>query len=79
MNGLFAVNQKWIMDKIIFVGLTNSSNEIKGCKLITGTQLEHGELSTRMVSNENGFVSVEISKLSILIGIEFTLELTFGK
>ncbi|CAA2973274.1 alpha-glucosidase [Olea europaea subsp. europaea] len=79
LNGLFAVNQKWIIDKIIFVGLTNSSNKIKGCKLITGTQLEHGELSTRMVSNENGFVSVEISKLSILIGIEFTLELTFGK
>ncbi|KAL2474144.1 Glycosyl hydrolase family 31 protein [Forsythia ovata] len=79
LNREFALSKKWIIDKVTFIGLTKSSYKIKGCRLIIGTESEHKELSTRMNSNDNGFVSVEISELSILIGKEFILELTFGK
>ena len=73
-NGGYALSQKWIIDKITFIGLEKvdglqSVNITKGAKL-TGKS----DVKTNFHTDER-FAMVEISSVSILIGREFELEL----
>ncbi|CAI9788021.1 unnamed protein product [Fraxinus pennsylvanica] len=76
LNEEFAVNQKWIVDKVTFLGLNKSFNKIKRYNLVTGTGVkENRRLDISIKANSNGYVNVEISNLSILVGKEFVLEI----
>ncbi|KAL7241395.1 hypothetical protein ACSBR1_014065 [Camellia fascicularis] len=77
VNREFATSQKWIIEKMTFVGLKNFKM-LKGYELITnlGAKL-FGNFSTSFKDNGR-FVTVEMSGLSLLIGEEFKLELNLG-
>ncbi|CAA2934416.1 alpha-glucosidase-like isoform X2 [Olea europaea var. sylvestris] len=77
LNEEFAVNQKWTIDKVTFLGLNESFKKIKGYQLVTGMGVrENRHLDISIKANSNGYVNVEISNLSILVGKEFVLEIT---
>ena len=77
MNGGFALSQKWIIDEVIFIGL-KKGKRFKRYELETtnGTNL-NGNSVIKESSDSLGFLTVEVSKLSLLIGKEFELELNF--
>nr|POE66063.1 alpha-glucosidase [Quercus suber] len=77
LNGGFALSQKWIIDKVIFIGL-KKGKRLKRYDLetINGTNL-NGNSVIKESFDSLGFLTVEVSKLSILIGKEFKLELNF--
>ncbi|KAK9286100.1 hypothetical protein L1049_014480 [Liquidambar formosana] len=79
VNGGFAVSQKWIIDKVTFIGL-KKDRTLKGYELYTrmGTK-SSAKSGIRTSSVGHGqFVIVEISGLSLPIGEEFKLELKLG-
>lgn len=73
VNAGFALSQKWIIEKVTFLGLKN----VKKSELISNSGAEMGRSSGVSGSFDvNGeFASVEFSGLSLLIGEEFKLEL----
>ncbi|KAL3833756.1 hypothetical protein ACJIZ3_008492 [Penstemon smallii] len=73
----FALSRKWIIDKVTVLGLGSDFKKINGCELISG--LERRKLAVKVGDTNNGFVVLEISKLSMLIGKEFMLEIAFNK
>ncbi|KAL4627939.1 hypothetical protein ACB092_05G202700 [Castanea dentata] len=77
VNGGFALSQKWIIDKVIFIGLKKGKS-LKRYELETtnGTNL-NGNSVIKESFDSLGFVTVEVSNLSLLIGKEFKLELNF--
>ncbi|VVA35075.1 PREDICTED: alpha-glucosidase [Prunus dulcis] len=79
VNGGFALSQKWIIDKVTIIGLDKvdgleryALNITKGANLKGG----HSDIRASFDSNKR-FVMVEISRLSILIGADFNLELKY--
>ncbi|MED6193606.1 hypothetical protein PIB30_021258 [Stylosanthes scabra] len=68
-NGRFALDQKWIIDKVTFLGIPKD----------TELNIENGTSSMRKmvthVTNSSEFVSIEVSKLSQPIGKAFKLEI----
>ncbi|KAL7131226.1 hypothetical protein ABFS83_13G184200 [Erythranthe nasuta] len=78
INEEFAVSQKWIIGKVTFLGLTRDFNRIKGCGLCTGAGMEN-RMAVKVEENHNGFVTLEVSKLSMLIGKEFKMEIVPDK
>ncbi|KAI3726487.1 hypothetical protein L1987_66284 [Smallanthus sonchifolius] len=72
-NGGFASSQKWIIEKVTFIGLENASST-SGCALCTsvGAEIRGGRVK---VGGGGGFRTAEISGLSVLIGEEFELNL----
>ncbi|CAB4307053.1 unnamed protein product [Prunus armeniaca] len=79
VNGGFALSQKWIIDKVTIIGLEKvdglegyTLNITKGANLKGG----HSDIRASFDSNKR-FVTVEISRLSILIGADFNLELKY--
>ncbi|KAA8537096.1 hypothetical protein F0562_029574 [Nyssa sinensis] len=80
VNGEFAVSQKWIIDKVTFLGLKRVKR-LEGYELITsmGANL-HDNSGMRASFNGSGsFATVEIGDLSLLLGKEFKLVLRLGK
>ncbi|PIN17747.1 Maltase glucoamylase [Handroanthus impetiginosus] len=75
-NEEFAVSQKWIIDKVTILGLTRNFNKIKGCELVSGMGTKDRKMNTEVKENHKGFVTLEVSKLSLLIGKEFKLKCT---
>ena len=77
VNGGFALSQKWIIDKVIFIGL-KKGKRLKRYELETtnGTNL-NGNSVIKESFDSLGFLTVEVSKLSLLIGKEFKLEVNF--
>ncbi|KAG8385162.1 hypothetical protein BUALT_Bualt03G0013100 [Buddleja alternifolia] len=75
-NGDFAVSQNWIVDKVTILGLKRGFNKIKGCE-INGMRMKDRKLAVKFEDKVNEFVTLEMSKLSLLIGKEFTMEITF--
>ncbi|XP_076916336.1 alpha-glucosidase-like [Bidens hawaiensis] len=72
-NGSFALSQKWIIEKVTFIGLENASSTTS-CALCTSAKAEmHG--GTVTVGGGGQFGIAEISDLSVFIGEEFELEL----
>lgn len=77
LNGEFAVSQKWIINKVTILGLKKSVNSLKGYNLISNNFVGRkllGSTRIRTTLDGNGFVIMEISGLSLLIGKEFKLE-----
>ncbi|KAI3777289.1 hypothetical protein L1987_47088 [Smallanthus sonchifolius] len=68
-NGGFALRQKWMIEKVTFIGLENASG-ITGYELSTvGAEVRGGRVEV------DGFGMAKISGLSVLIGEEFELKL----
>ncbi|KAG6642571.1 hypothetical protein I3843_09G145000 [Carya illinoinensis] len=72
VNGGYALSQKWIIDKVTFIGLENG-------KRLKGTKLNGKPVRNTYLDSHGQFLVVEVSKLSLLIGKEFKLELEFLK
>ncbi|KAK1422139.1 hypothetical protein QVD17_25045 [Tagetes erecta] len=71
-NGGFALGQKWMIEKVTFIGLENASSTT-GYELSTaGTEVRGGRVK---VVGGGRFGMVEIAGLSVLIGEEFELKL----
>ncbi|GLT53416.1 hypothetical protein SLA2020_266860 [Shorea laevis] len=72
VNGEFALSQKWIINKVTFVGLKKAKRlkeyEVK-------TSKSRNSVIKVSLDSSGLFVIVEVSKLSLLIGQEFKLEL----
>ncbi|KAK6150179.1 hypothetical protein DH2020_017704 [Rehmannia glutinosa] len=77
LNEDYALSQKWIIDKVTILGLKTGFGKIKGCEfLVSGMRMRHRNLAVKAKDELNGFVILEVSKLSMLIGKEFRLEIT---
>lgn len=77
LSGEFALSRKWIIDKVTFLGLTTDFNKIKGGELTTSqVGVEKRNLGIKVEENHTGFVTLEVSNLSLLIGKEFRMEVT---
>lgn len=72
VNGEFALSQKWIINKVTFVGLEKAKRlkeyEVK-------TSKSRNSVIKVSLDSSGQFAIVEVSKLSLLIGQEFKLEL----
>ncbi|XP_031247952.1 alpha-glucosidase-like [Pistacia vera] len=73
LNGNFALSQRWIINKVTFIGLENVE-KMKGykVKITTGTELIENSV---IKASGNNVLTVEISEESLLIGKEFMLAL----
>ncbi|KAK4488041.1 hypothetical protein RD792_003782, partial [Penstemon davidsonii] len=76
LNGGFALSRKWIIDKVTILGLRKGF-KIIGSELVSG--VERRKLAVKVEDTANGFVVLEISNVTVLIGKEFVLEITFAK
>jgi alpha-glucosidase len=72
VNGEFALSQKWIINKVTFIGL-EKAKRFKEYEV--ETNLKRNSVIKVSLDNSRQFVIVEVSKLSLLIGQEFKLEL----
>ncbi|KAL8549486.1 hypothetical protein ACS0TY_008357 [Phlomoides rotata] len=77
-NGNFSITQKWIVDEVIVVGLKNDFNKVGGVEIVRGTRVDEEDLVINTVANEGGFITVEVSKLSLLVGKDFRVEIKPG-
>lgn len=79
VNGEFALSQKWIINKVTILGLKKNVNSLYNNKFyhgITRKRLLRNITIRKIADDTNGFVTIEISNLSLLIGKEFKLEVT---
>ncbi|KAL3616784.1 hypothetical protein CASFOL_039178 [Castilleja foliolosa] len=76
VNGGFALSRKWIISKVTILGLKRDFEKIEGCELVSAIGTRRRELGVEAKGGDNGFVIVEVSKLSVPIGKEFKLEIT---
>lgn len=76
-NGDFALSQKWVIEKVTFIGLENASS-VTGRALCTSVKAETLGGIVK-VGGGGGFRIVEISDLSILLGEEFELKVDLHK
>ena len=78
MKGEFASTQKWIIEKVTFLGVRNVKN-LKGYKVITkGTKLHQNPVTLASFDANGRFATVVISGLSMLIGEDFMIELSLN-
>ncbi|KAL8250859.1 hypothetical protein R6Q59_034552 [Mikania micrantha] len=73
-NGGFALSQKWIIEKVTFIGLENASNTT-GCVLCPNARAEIHGGRVEVGGGGGGFGMAVVSGLSVLIGDEFDLTL----
>ncbi|KAL8531715.1 hypothetical protein ACS0TY_008347 [Phlomoides rotata] len=78
LNGNFSITQKGIVDEVIVVGLKNDFNKVGGVEIVRGTRVDEEDLVINTVANEGGFITVEVSKLSLLVGKDFRVEIKPG-
>ncbi|KAL9320593.1 hypothetical protein ACSQ67_012432 [Phaseolus vulgaris] len=75
-NGRFALDQRWIIDKVTFLGIPKHKKfnrmDLSGKELNTVTGIS--SVTKAVVNSSSEFVTVQVSKLSYLIGEEFKLE-----
>lgn len=79
VNGDFALSQKWIINKVTVLGLKKNVSSLYNNKFyhgITRKRLLRNTTIRKIANDTNGFVTIEISNLSLLIGKEFKLEVT---
>lgn len=79
VNPNFAINQKWTIGKVTFLGLENVK-EFKGYEIITSMELKnnHNAGTTSSFKVSGRFASVEISGLKMIVGEGLKLELNFS-
>ncbi|KAM5587291.1 hypothetical protein ABKV19_005957 [Rosa sericea] len=79
-NGGFALSQKWIIDKVTFIGLEKVDGlEGFAVNFIKGTNLKGMWDVNANFHGDKRFVMVKISSVSIPIGKEFELELSLKR
>ncbi|KAJ1420870.1 Glycosyl hydrolase, all-beta [Sesbania bispinosa] len=82
-NSRFALDQRWIIDKVTFLGIPKHKiksldrmnligNELN---IVKGTYSMRKAVVKKQFDSSSQFVSIEVSKLSQLIGEEFKLEI----
>ncbi|WOG85441.1 hypothetical protein DCAR_0104630 [Daucus carota subsp. sativus] len=79
VNGEYALSQKWIINKVTILGLKKRVNSLYNNEFysgITRKRLLRNTTRRQIADDTNGFVTMEISNLSLLIGKEFKLEVT---
>lgn len=79
VNGGFALSQKWIINKVTILGLKKRFNNLYNNRVyhgITRKRLLRNTATRKIADDTNGFITMEISNLSLLIGKEFQLEVT---
>ncbi|KAJ4702567.1 alpha-glucosidase-like [Melia azedarach] len=77
VNGDFALSQRWIIDKVTLIGL-EKLKKFKGYELTTSRETNMIKDSTAIkesINSDTGFLTIEISMLSLLIGEKFKLDL----
>ncbi|KDP34894.1 hypothetical protein JCGZ_09182 [Jatropha curcas] len=77
VNGEFASSEKWFVDKVSFIGL-EKANGLKAhdqLRITKGTMLNGNPVVKGYLDDNLEFLVIEISRLSLLIGKEFKLEL----
>ncbi|XP_073299942.1 alpha-glucosidase [Primulina huaijiensis] len=74
-NQDFALNHKWIIDKLTILGLTRKVNMMERFRLVTDLVSEIKKTALKVENYCDGFARVEISDLKLLIGQEFLFEL----
>ena len=79
-NGEFALSQKWIINKVTFIGL-EKIGRLKGIELSTAnrTNLYANPIMKTKSDNNAKFQVVEISRLMLPVGREFNLQLRTHK
>ncbi|CAN6553527.1 unnamed protein product [Malus baccata var. baccata] len=77
VNGGFALSEKWIIDKVTFIGLEKVGHGLEGYafNVTKGANLNANSDIRASFDSSKQFVTVVISDISILIGSEFKLEL----
>ncbi|KAG5005863.1 hypothetical protein JHK85_024405 [Glycine max] len=72
-NGRFALDQRWILDKVTFLRIPKlAGNELS---IVNGTSSMKKAIVKSQFDSSSQFVNVQVSKLSLLIGEEFQLEI----
>jgi len=80
-NGRFALDQRWIIDKVTLLGIPKHQKlnrmDLSGKELniVNGTSSMTNAVMKSDFDSSSGFVSVQVSKLSLLMGEEFKLEI----
>lgn len=80
-NGRFALDQRWIIDKVTFLGIPYhrrfSRMDLAGKELniVNRTSSMKKAAVKSLFDSSSQFVNVQVSKLSLLIGKEFKLEI----
>lgn len=74
-NQDFALSHKWIIDKLTILGLNRKVNMMERLRLVTGLVSELKNMALKVQNYCDGFVTVEISNLKLLIGQNFLFEL----
>ncbi|KAI9126933.1 hypothetical protein K1719_002529 [Acacia pycnantha] len=80
-NGRFALDQRWFINKVTFLGIPNGNSlnstlEMKELSIMKGSNTDDNKtVIKRYLDSSKHFVIVEISELSLLIGEEFKLEI----
>lgn len=78
VNGGFASNQKWFIEKVTILGLTTNVKMEQFTVGKSGRAIKGGALNIRSRAHNNGqFVVTEISTLKLPIGQTFKIELGF--
>ena len=72
-NGRFALDQRWILDTVTFLRIPKlAGNELS---IVNGTSSMKKAIVKSQFDSSSQFVNVQVSKLSLLIGEEFQLEI----
>lgn len=75
LNGEFALSQNWIIDGVTVLGLKREFNKIRGCDLVGRVNMDDVNLGIEVEDDNNGFLKLELSKMSLPIGKEFRIEI----
>ncbi|XP_054802890.1 alpha-glucosidase-like [Prosopis cineraria] len=79
-NGRFALDQGWIINRVIFLGIPNGTSlnsrswKTKQVSISKGSNTEQAVVKGQYESS-NQFIIIQVSELSLLIGEEFELEI----
>lgn len=80
-NGRFALDQRWVIDKVTFLGIPMhkrfnrmdlAGNEFN---IVNGTSSMKKAVVKSQFDSSSQFVNIQVSKLSLLIGEEFKMEI----
>ncbi|XP_061339690.1 alpha-glucosidase [Gastrolobium bilobum] len=80
-NGRFALDQRWIIDKVTFLGIPKhkgyNRTDLAGNELnvVKGTNPTRKTVVNTQFDSSSQFLIIEVSKLSQLIGEEFKMEI----
>ncbi|KAH6758880.1 Glycosyl hydrolases family 31 protein [Perilla frutescens var. frutescens] len=75
LNGEFALSQKWMIDKATILGVKRDFNKVRGCDRVSRMKMEDVNFAAEVVDNNNGLLTLELSKLSLPVGKEFSIEI----